>query len=197
MSINQSDPLIPTTSWVRELYNDLNNRIVNSGGSQSLAQVLGVAADANSVPITGLVSLAAATTLDLKIGATTVAQITSAGLLVDSITELTAAAGVTVSGTSGDALMVKTTAYANGLLRAHNGGVQIGDFNSDVNSTLINVDDSSLSITLGAVAGIVLTSTHIRIPLTAYANDAAAVIGGLITGDLYQVTGTGIVQIVQ
>ena len=96
--------------------------------------------------------------------------------------------------------MIVGSTYTSGLLRVTNGLAQLGDFNSDVNSTLVSVDDTSFSIelTAGTSAGrIAAHATHVHLILASYANDAAAVVGGLVTGDLYQVTGTGIVQIVQ
>lgn len=41
------------------------------------------------------------------------------------------------------------------------------------------------------------TGTTLNMPYPSYANDAAAGIGGLVTGSLYQITGTGIVHIKQ
>lgn len=41
------------------------------------------------------------------------------------------------------------------------------------------------------------TGTTVNMPFPSYANDAAAGIGGLITGSIYQITGTGVVTVKQ
>ncbi len=78
---------------------------------------------------------------------------------------------------------------ADAVIQESGGSVIIGDVNGAGSTTEIAVTDAAQSISINAV--------HINLPLATYANDAAAVSGGLSTGDLYQQTTTHFVMVVQ
>jgi hypothetical protein len=112
--------------------------------------------------------------------------------------------------------------YVDGFLNIlpSSGAVQIGDFAADVNGTSINLNDSTSTISYSAgsghsfignvgigttpivaldVVGDVKISGLLSISgLTNYADNAAALVGGLVVGDLYytNVAGSGILKIV-
>ena len=67
--------------------------------------------------------------------------------------------------------------------------VQLGDVVSFGNGTIINITDSTSTITF--------TALHNNFAnIQQYANNAAALAGGLVQGDIYRITGTGDLKIV-
>ena len=66
-----------------------------------------------------------------------------------------------------------------------------GDFNGVLNNTYIEVHDNNQKINFNSTLG---KYNFSNIPV--YANNAAALTGGLVAGDIYRVTGTGTVNIV-
>jgi len=95
------------------------------------------------------------------------------------------------------------TLYPNGLIFASDGGNFIlGDVNFDVGGTQINVNDSDQQITLSAADGVSTTAglnvggTLSNTGIQTFATNAAAIIGGLVAGDVYALTATNALTVV-
>jgi hypothetical protein len=82
--------------------------------------------------------------------------------------------------------------YDRGIFIDFNTSVYyFGDFDGFVNNTYIQVDDNNQKINLNSTAG---SYSFSNVPT--FANNAAALLGGLVVGDIYRVTGTGNMHIV-
>lgn len=115
------------------------------------------------------------------------------GLFCDKITESAAGNGIALALTDSNngAVFVQNVSGVKQVAEfiPESLHVHMGDILYAGNGTILEIDDSAGLMGHEAV--------HHRFNLTGYANDAAAVAGGLVTGDLYQITGTGVVMIVQ
>ena len=85
----------------------------------------------------------------------------------------------------GDAIGIRATIKEDGT----NCQVQIGDMTAFANATTIAIIDSSQTISFNG-----LHYNYSNMPQ--YANNAAALAGGLTFGDIYKITGTGDLKIV-
>lgn len=120
-----------------------------------------------------------ATELPFTIGSTVMAKINSTGLLTDSITELTASHGVTISG---NGINHSSVAYPSGLIKVDVGNVlsSLGDWDEDVNGTHIDVLDSVFTINIACAS-----TLKLNIGVGTFVDNAAALSGGLVAGNCY------------
>lgn len=69
--------------------------------------------------------------------------------------------------------------------------------NSTFVPSSIEIDSSTATIQVdGTYDRVVITATHVRLNLAAYANNAAALADGLVAGDLYKDSVTNAVMVV-